>query len=452
MGTRRVVSLLLATLALAACGEQQPEGMAGPSLAGGRPVDPALCDPNSLNSLISGYFPGSSSTDIKNLKDALIAAGPETPNGLTAGFAILQEIGKLSRNQAVDLAAGNALAQGIIKCTFNAKNFPGTFPSDTIYNFAPALNAFGGGAFYTRGTGTGNEDPVQGAIDIDTENPTILSGVDALPDSTWASALSGNTVSGGRALIYGYQTSSSPFTYEWATIPPAVTFSPGAIVALCDEDFSNQMINESNIGVLAFVDGSAICSLPYSLALKETGWGPRALAARLARVVVDALQPTPVQAATVALQKTGGTAGTFKSKFKKDTVTNISLAFTVKPKSKFKVGETVTAEVRATTLIDGAVTGVNGVCVYLRGANNNGTGTLLAGVTDGRCTTIPEWVGDYTETKNGQAGFAAYSFTVPKPGGLNVIATASDGTDNTGAVGRNGQTFVGASVKTNVGP
>jgi hypothetical protein len=454
MGTRRVVPLLFATLAMVACGEQQqPEGMAGPSLAGGKPVDPAACDPNALNSLITAYFPGSSSTNIKNLKDALIAAGPETDAGLNAGFEILQDIGQLSRKQAVDLAAGSALAQGIIKCTFNAANFTPSFPSDAIYNFAPALNAFAGGAFYTRGTGTGSEDPVQGAIDIDTDNPTVLSGVDALGTATWASVLSRDTVSGARVLIYGYKVSSNPFTYEWATIPPAATFSPGAQVALCDDDAPNQMIQESNIGVLAFQDGSAICSLPYSVVLKETGWGPRALAARLAHVVVDALQPTPVQAAMVTTTKTSGTAGTFKSKFKKVAVDTVTLKFTDKPKSVLKLNQPDTVEVRATTLVNGVITGVNGVCIYLTGTNNNGQNTALGGISDERCAPKDGTVADYTESKNLQAGYASFIFSVNKTGGLAVTATATDDTNSQiGAVGRNGQTFISDQVKTNVKP
>ncbi len=60
MGTRSIVACLALTVAIAACGEQQAsESVAGPSLAG-QPPDPAVCDPNSLNSLISGYFPGNS--------------------------------------------------------------------------------------------------------------------------------------------------------------------------------------------------------------------------------------------------------------------------------------------------------------------------------------------------------------------------------------------------------
>jgi hypothetical protein len=63
-------------------------------------------------------------------------------------------------------------------------------------------------------------------------------------------------------------------------------------------------------------------------------------------------------------------------------------------------------------------------------------------------------VGDYTESnQNLQAGYANYSFSVTKTGGLSLIATATDDNgSNIGVVGRNGQIFVGATFKMNVSP
>ncbi len=455
MGTRRVVSALLAALAMAACNEQQEsQSVTGPSLA--PPVDPALCAPTSLNSQISAYFPSSSGNPIKDLKDAMLAAAAGSPDRLNDGFQILQQIGSLSRNQTVDAVAGSALAQGIIKCMFDAKSFSPAFPSDPIYNFAPALDASAGGAFYVRGPGT-STGPVQGAIGIDTDNPEILSGVAPLAGFTWTQVLSGTTVSGGKALIYGYRVSgypvnNDPFVYEWATIPPALTFTPGANVALCNDDASNLMVQESNIGVLGFQPADAICAAPYSLAIRDTGWGPRALAARLARVMVNALQPAPLQATTLK-SGTGSGPTTIKSKFSKVPVGTVILKYTTKPPSVIKLGQTVTVEVRATTPINNVLTGVNGVCVYIVGANNNGQGTALVGSHDTRCQAIANTVDDYTESKNLQAGFAAFSYVVTKTGGLSQTATASDDPSNPiGAVGRNGQTFTTDQVKSNVKP
>jgi hypothetical protein len=450
MGTRSVVACLALALALAACSEQQdPESVAGPTLAG-RPTDPAACDPNSLNSLISGYFPGNTGNVIKTYKDAMVAA-PNTTPARNNGFAILDSIGSLSRQMTVDGAAGSLLVQGVIKCMFDAKSFDPTFPSSAIYNFAPALDAAAGGGFYTRGAGTGGSGPVQAGL-ITTDPVDVLSGVAPL-SGTWTTTLSSNPGSEGRVLIYGYQTATDPLEYEWATIPPAATFSPGAIVALCDgTNADTSMVRESTIGVLAYTSVGGICSPPISMVLKETGWGPRALAARLARVVVDAVRPAPLQA-TVRTTGTGGTATTFKSRFVKKGVTTVTLKFTTAPKSVIRLGETATAEVRATTSIDGVTTGVNGVCIYLVGTNNNGQGTSLLGSPDSHCAPVTGTVNAYTVTKGTSAGYASFSFTVTKTGGLIITATATDDNGSPiGVVDRNGQTFTSDRVKTNVKP
>ena len=87
---------------------------------------------------------------------------------------------------------------------------------------------------------------------------------------TWATVLAWSPA--GKALIYGYQVTSSPFVYEWATIPPATQFAGGAVVALCDgNNPSTAMVHESNIGVLAYQSASPICDASYSVVMKETG-------------------------------------------------------------------------------------------------------------------------------------------------------------------------------------
>ena len=67
MGIRRYAPLLLSVVAATACGEQeQSVGVTGLEFAKPQPPS-AACDANSLNSLISGYFPGSSGKPIKTL-------------------------------------------------------------------------------------------------------------------------------------------------------------------------------------------------------------------------------------------------------------------------------------------------------------------------------------------------------------------------------------------------
>jgi len=204
--------------------------------------------------------------------------------------------------------------------------------------------------------------------------------------------------------------------------------------------------------VLAYNSASPVCTAPLSLVIKDTGWGPRALAARLARAVVTAVRPEPLQAAMLK-SGTGGTATTFKSKFSKKSVTLVPLTYTVKPPAVIRLGQTVSAEVRATTTVDGVTTGVNGVCVYIRGSNNNGQGTTLVGSHDSRCQQVAEMVDAFTVTKGSAAGFASLSFKVTKTGGLILTATATDDNGSPiGVVGRNGQTFTSPTSKSNVKP
>jgi hypothetical protein len=453
MGIRGTVACVALVLAIAACGDRQAsESVAGPSLGrNNAPPNPAACNPSSLNSLITGYFQGNSANPIKTLKDAMVAS-PGTTTARDKGFAILDSIGARSRRLTVDTDAGSALAQGVIKCMFDAASFSPTFPSDAIYDFAPALDATAGGGFYTRGAGTGGTGPVQGAVPGDPDL-NVLSGVNPPTGSTWSSILAGNTGSEGRVLIYGYPVTTDPLVYEWATIPPAADFNPGAIVAICDgADADVSMVHESTIGVLAYNSASPVCTAPLSLVIKDTGWGPRALAARLARAVVTAVRPEPLQAAMLK-SGTGGTATTFKSKFSKKSVTLVPLVYTINPPKVIKKSQTVTAEVRATTTVDGVTTGVNGVCVYLKGNNNNGTPTDIVGVHDSRCQSIPETVDAFTVTKGTAAGFASFSFKITKTGGLVLTATATDDNGSAiGVVGRNGQTFTSPTFKTNVKP
>jgi hypothetical protein len=446
MGIRSTVACVSLSLALAACGnDQAPESVAGPSLSGhNTPPNPTACDPGSLNSLITGYFSGSSANPIKTLKDAMVAS-PRTTTARTKGFAILDSIGARSRRLTVDTDAGSALAQGVIKCMFDVSTFTPAFPSDAIYNFAPALDAVAGGGFYTRGAGTGGAGPVQGAVPGDPDL-NVLSGVNPPDGSTWSSILAGNTASEGRVLIYGYPVTSDPLVYEWATIPPGAGFNPGAIVAVCDgSDAGQSMVHESTIGVLAYNSASPVCAASLSVVIKDTGWGPRALAARLARAVIASVQPQPLQAAMLK-SGTGGTATTFKSKFSKQTVTQVPLAYTINPPSTFKKNQTITVEVRATTTVDGATAGVNGVCVYLQGNTNNGTPTHIVGSHDSRCPSIPESVDAFTATKGTAAGFASLSFLITKPGGLSLTVTAAQ------VVGRSGQSFTSPTFKVNVKP
>ena len=473
MGIRKLAPLLIAGVLVSACSEeQQTESVTGP-LSAARPTDPSACDPNSLNSLITGYFPGNTSTPIKSLKDAMIAATTGAAKR-DEGFEILDSIGSLSRNQSytVDPADGSALAQGVIKCMFDAGQFSPDFPTDPIYDFAPALTPATGGAFYVRGGTSGGVDTVVGALITPLgggQDITVLSGVAppppaelGAPQLTWAQILAdSNPGSEGRVLLYGYPVSepADPLEYEWATIPPAAVFSPGAIVAVCDDNTAlDAMVHESNVGMLQYSSGNPICGSSISVVLKETGWGPRALAARLARVLVSSLTPSTLQAAVVVGFKggSGGTVTTVKSTFKTEQVDTITLEFlTALPKTIYISKMPYPVRVRATAVVDGEETGVNGTCVYLTGANNNGNFLELSG--NHECDDEPPGSASVItkSIKIGNdvvAGYADFGLTVSKTGGLTVTATSTDADGTTGVVDRDGQVFIEDFVRTNVKP
>ena len=86
------------------------------------------------------------------------------------------------------------------------------------------------------------------------------------------------------------------------------------------------MVHESNIGVLAYRSASPICDASYSVAIKETGVGPPR--PRRAWRTSWWTRCSRSRCRGAALKSgTGGTATTFKSKFKKNAVETVSLAF-----------------------------------------------------------------------------------------------------------------------------
>ena len=458
MGIRRFAPLLLAVVVASACNEQeQPDGVTGPQFKPGPPPSPSACDPSSLNSLISGYFPGGTSSAIRSLKDAMIAA-TEGSEKRDNGFEILDSIGSVSRDAdySLDPVAGSELTKGIIKCMFTASTFVPSFPTNAIYNFAPALSHASGGAFYVRGGTSGGTNTVVGALIAPGPDTTVLSGIAPPTELSWTTVLAdSNAASEGRVLIYGYPVVDGtgamldPLVYEWATIPPAAEFSPGAIVAVCDNNTdSTAMVHETSVGVLAYSTGNPICSAAISIVLKKSGWGPRELAARLARVVA----PSTLHATVLPRSGSGGTVTTVKSKFSTKPVETVTLTFQPDPPKTMNIRQMPYAiTVRATTLVDGVVTGVNGTCVYLTGSNNNGQNLALSGNRE--CdNTPPGGVSVTTKSVGDNAGYAVFALSVSKTGGLNLTASSTDENGKTGVVDRSGQTFITDLAKSNVKP
>jgi hypothetical protein len=384
-----------AILTLGACSEREPGSTTGPQFAPGGTSD--AC--GFSNSLITNYFPSSRQAKILTLKQSMGNAGHGTPNARTFGFEIMDSVGSVSRSFAVDPGAGAQLTIAVIACMFDeASTF--TYPEDDAEAaLTAALNSAAGGAYYVRGGGSAGEDgegrsaTVLGTIDPIVGPDVNLSGIKPSSGS-WTSMLSGNGSSEGRALIYGYSVPNTPaLVYDWASVPSGVTFAPAAAVSVCDDDNSGTaMVHEEDIGVLAYIE-TTICDETQSLTSVELGWGPTALAARVGRLLVSGLIPEPLEAAVLASRGGGTTTTIPKSKFGKQTVSTLTLAWKDQPPPVIN-GTDPKKKVPISFTVSASGSPIAGTCAYLAGSNNNGTPTMLVGPRNSACTNPPN--GDAT--------------------------------------------------------
>jgi hypothetical protein len=387
-----------AIFALAACSDREPGSTTGPQFVPAGSTDPC----GFSNSLVTSYFPTSRQGKILTLKQSLDNATLYSESARTFGFEIMDSIGSVSRTFSIDPAAGAQLTVALIGCMFeNASTF--TYPEDNaISAFTAALNSADGGAYYVRGGGPGGAD-------VDGRSATVLGTVHPLggaavnlsgikPTSgSWTSMLEGNAEGDGRVLIYGYAVSMAPsLVYDWAGVPSGPTFSPAAVVSVCDDDNSGTaMLHEEDIGVLAYVE-TTICQETQSLTSAEFGWGAKNLAFRLGRMLVSALAPEPLQA-SVLLKLGGGTTTTApKSKFGTQTVDTLILEWLKQPPATVKGTDNPLTQNQENsfpvsfTVETEAGDPIAGTCGYLTGSNNNGTPTMLTGSRDAvHCTTPP---------------------------------------------------------------
>jgi hypothetical protein len=446
---RRLLSMvaLAAVLALGACSEQQQKTATGPEFAGGPPIVSPACDFSLVRGLVNSYFSSPLQQDAKSLEQQMETAGSRTSGAVQRGFDIMSLIGQASRQGTPSPLVGSNLTKALMRCMFelpSAANFPG-FPDS--YDFQAALTKVAGGAYYVRGAG----DPTNTVIGTDYSGVTAenLSAV-APAGGTWTSILSGNTLSGGRVLIYGsLVTAGPPLTYDWKLMPPNSSFaSPFALVSVCDGNTdANAVVHESSLGFLPYI-ATSICLGTQSLTTLDAGWGPRAILQKAAHWSTALLTPQLLQAAMVKTGS-GGTSSGFKSEFKTNSLT-AGLTVTFKknePPAKVKLNTQFPVTVVTTALDDEDVaSGVANTCVYLTGSNNNGTPTQLLGPHDSRCTDVAGALSVVSDA-GGTAAFKDATFTVgpkvTKNGGLVLNAFAQ-------VIGRsitgNGQ------AKTNVSP
>jgi len=381
-----------ATVALAACSDSTPQSTTDPQFAS-TPTDACTIS----STLVNSYFQGQTAQQIRALTALLPDSGLGTRGARTVGFRIMDSIGAVSRRStSASASAGAALTKALIPCMFaNASDF--TYPTNAAADFTKALTSAAGGAYFVRGGGTGGVDDAgrSAAIVGTTSAPTTDGNLSVLAPSSgsWTTMLSGNTSSEGRALIYGYLASAAgaPIQYEWATIPSGLNFAPDAVVTVCDGDLSpSAMILTEAVGVLAYKATELCTNSAQSITAVPTGWGPRALAARVGRMLTGAVTPEPLHAAAL-LSGTGGTT----SKIPRSIVSKllvgangVSLKWVSPPPAVIAGTATETGGTKFPVSFSASAAGnsIVGFCAYLVGRNNNGTPTLLIGPRDQSCT------------------------------------------------------------------
>jgi hypothetical protein len=319
--------------------------------------------------------------------------------------------------------------------------FPG-FPDSSLYEFHKALNAPAGGAYYVRPEAVASSSPAIGSLSGTTATGN-LSGVAPPIGSTWGDLLD------EKILIYGWPVVTDPEnpldnSFEWALIRPNAIFDPGAVIALCVGEIvpPNTVVEESNMGFLSWEGtGGYICGISRPLTMRESGWGPRALARRLASLIT----PQPAFA-TVALAGGTGTAKTLKSEISFEPVDGaVTLSVSIKPKPVERKNVEFTIQILAT--LDGK--GANGICVTLTGFSNNGQIAQLLG--DSNCDVPgPKQLARETETTfvdgTPKAGYATFLVTIPSPGAMSISVTGGN-EDNNLDLGITGTSIAKFNVK-----
>ncbi len=377
-----------------ACGERQAASPAGPVADVTALTTLPACDFNAMNPMVSQYFSSGQAKTVRDLIDAMAAAGAGTAAARDRGFDVMAIIAANAQaGTGGSVQAGSDLMNELTKCMFtDAAEFPVTFPED----YTVALTTSLAGALGVRGGAT---DPTVDPV----TSRDLFSGVAPPVGVTWATMLSGNPAP-SRLLLYG-RPSAIAQHYDWKVLPRNTTFSPNAIVGVCVDvnAATTSMLNEEHVGILTFADAyflnPATCS---SFSFKSASWGER-----LAYLFL----PKALSASAVNPGGIGGSTGGIGSDFGLNNVPAVTLSFTVQPPATVTVGEPFTVQVRATDAATG--TTVGGVRISIIANNNNGVPKGLLGTTT------------QTTSNSGVVTFTDLSFSPGSTGGYRLLASGS---------------------------
>jgi len=419
MGRRFIGCLAFATgVALAGCNEQpQEQGPPRPEFLN----TTTSCVSSGMNSLIASYFSPPQLSEVKDFKDAMVAAlSSDSGTARGYGFNILTRIGERAKTTPQPSpAVGSELAVEVLKCMFDVTdaNVIPSVPGPDF--FEKSLDHLAGGAFEVRGGsfGTITDPTTDPVVAEDTATGAAFNlAVVAPQESSWP------TILPERLLVYGFPV--SPLVYEWSTIRRNVTFlSPGAVVAVCVPDGDFNMLQEENVGVLAFQEATTICGFGLSsLGVETGGFG---LAQRLRRFGERLLAPTPLFATTVSPGLVGGSAGGLRSKFSVEEIPGVTLSFKDQPQNA-TVGGVIPPPVTVKAVNQDTGDPMAGVSVTVIAVTNNG---LKAPPSNNTATTVMV----------GNEALATFSqLSLEKAGGYALVAG--------GAVVGRGKIPVGAAT------
>ena len=426
MMRRRLWPLLAlgGVLAVAGCSDDKEQNPSAPELKV-TPTPFPGCDFSVVKSLITSYFVPPSQQTAQGYESVMETASDALVRR-DYGFRIMDLIGQASRSaSAGSTTTGSSLTKALTKCMFDTSQpaHPEYASLDAIA-FDKALSPANGGVYYVVGDGydfstttdfpnvlkgtvsgtySGNGNyKVSGGTRKSAVGPATLSGFDYVLGNSWKTVLSGNSYEGGRALVYGYQSSTGtdPLAYEWATIDPLTTFDPYALVSICEGTATTLMVHETGVGVLAFSTAD-LCNSS------------------------DAT----------------GTATGFRSQFSNKDATTLNLSYKVPPPNPWKLSAQPKPISVYVSVAEGTNTfGVLGVCMYLTGTNNNGQFldfTASPGPKHDPACTAPPVAAPYLSVKT-KASSEAQTLAdfglvgISKTGTLTLTVTA-DVIDRTGS-------------------
>ena len=264
--------------------------------------------------------------------------------------------------------------------------------------------------------------------------------------------LAGNTSSEGRALIYGYLASDpgAPIQYEWATIPSGstvppgpsgLTFSPEAVVTVCDNDLSaSAMILTEAVGVLSIRQHRSLQYAPVP------DRAPDGLGSESSR---RAARPDAGRRRYARAPSRHCASRRDRRHHVKDPEEHRAEAYGLggRPRPSWAnkppatINGTAPNTFAASVNVNAAGNAILGVCAYMIGKTNNGTPTQLVGPKHADCASPPGGGTDYLSVLVQNTGSTTASLAdfgqvgITKTGGIDLTVTVQvQGRAGTGSI------------------